>query len=121
MSRDRKGPLAIQGGSGDVLTGAIAGFGYFEQYCIKCHSVNKIGGNVGPELNYPRNITEYWEVENIWAFVKDPQSFRYNARMAPVTPLTRAEFDKIIAYFRYIAPVKPGIAPGNGQTVQATK
>jgi len=86
---------------------AMAGFEHFEHYCIKCHPINRIGGNVGPDMNYPKNITDYWEVENIWAYAKDPQSFRYNARMAPVTPLTRAEFDQIIAYLRYIRQVKP--------------
>lgn len=81
---------------------AIAGFQHFERYCIKCHSINRIGGNVGPDFNDPKNITEYWEIENMWAYAKNPQSFRFNARMAPVTRLTRAEFDQIIVYLQYM-------------------
>lgn len=86
---------------------AIAGFDHFRHYCIKCHSINKIGGNVGPELNYPKNITEYWDVDNMWAYTQNPQAFRYNARMAPIAGLTRAEFDEIIVYLQYIREVKP--------------
>lgn len=88
---------------------AMAGFNQFRNHCIKCHSINKIGGNVGPDFNYPKNITEYWEVENIWKYAKNPQSFRYNARMSPITSLTREEFDDIIVYLRYIRLEKPKV------------
>ena len=81
---------------------AIAGFRHFEHYCIKCHSINRTGGNVGPDFNDPKNITDYWDIENMWAYAKNPQSFRFNARMAPVTGLTRAEFDQIIVYLQYM-------------------
>lgn len=86
---------------------AINGFNQFRDNCIKCHSINKLGGNVGPEFNFPKNITDYWEVENMWNYVKNPQSFRYNARMNPITSLTRDEFDEIIEYLRYVRSVKP--------------
>lgn len=86
---------------------AIAGFNQFRDNCIKCHSINKVGGNVGPDFNFPKNITDYWEIDNMWNYAKDPQSFRYNARMNPITSLTREEFDEIIIYLRYIRSVKP--------------
>ena len=50
----------------------------------------------------------------MWANAKDPQSFRYNAHMAPVSNLTRAEFEGIVTYLRYIRPVKP--EPGAAET-----
>lgn len=89
---------------------ALAGFQHFQQYCIKCHSVNRIGGNLGPEFNDPRNITDYWEVENMWAYAKNPRSFRYNARMKAITPMTRPEFDEIIAYLKYMRGQEPQTA-----------
>lgn len=81
---------------------ALAGFYHFRDHCIKCHSINKIGGDMGPDFNYPKNITDYWEVEHMWNYAKNPQSFRYNARMNPITSLTREEFDEIIKYLQYV-------------------
>lgn len=86
---------------------AIAGFQNFRDYCIKCHSINKIGGNVGPDFNHPKNITDYWDIENMWAYAKNPQSFRYNARMHPMDDLSRNEFDAIIQYLRFIRNTQP--------------
>jgi cytochrome c2 len=31
---------------------------------VTCHAINKIGGNMGPELNYPKSVTEYWNKSN---------------------------------------------------------
>ena len=78
------------------------GFEYYKQYCNKCHSVNKVGGNLGPEFNYPKSILEYWDVENIRAFAKNPASFRYNSKMQAIAPLTREEFEEIIKYLEYM-------------------
>lgn len=39
----------------------------------------------------------------MWAYAKDPQSFRYNARMHPMTELKREEFDEIVVYLQYIS------------------
>jgi hypothetical protein len=35
------------------------GFDLFRKECLKCHSLNLQGGDIGPELNVPQNITEY--------------------------------------------------------------
>jgi hypothetical protein len=40
---------------------AMAGFLIFKDRCIRCHSINLQGGDLGPELNIPMNVTEYWE------------------------------------------------------------
>ncbi|MEL6652723.1 MAG: cytochrome c, partial [Bacteroidota bacterium] len=76
----------------------LEGFELFKHTCIKCHTVNKVGGSMGPELNFPRNITEYWQKEDIWAFVQSPQSFRYNSKMPPMANLEREEFELIYGY-----------------------
>ncbi|NRB46860.1 MAG: cytochrome c [Saprospiraceae bacterium] len=78
----------------------LEGFKLYETHCLKCHSLNKIGGVMGPEFNYPRNILSYWEADNMWAFLNDPKSFRYNSKMPPITYLERAQFDEIVKYLR---------------------
>ncbi len=85
---------------------ALAGFSIYKKNCIKCHAINKIGGELGPDFNHPKNITEYWDTENIWEYAKDPQSFRHNAKMPPVVNLEREEFEEVLAYLEYIREVK---------------
>lgn len=57
------------------------GFVAFKQHCIKCHSVNGDGSDVGPELNYPVSVTEYWYPEWLVKFISDPQSVRHKSKM----------------------------------------
>ncbi|MCW3089845.1 MAG: cytochrome c, class [Ferruginibacter sp.] len=76
------------------------GFNLFRENCFKCHSINKVGGTVGPEFNFPRNITEYWKEEDMLAFVKNPASYRYNSRMPPVTNVSDMDLNEIIKYIR---------------------
>lgn len=84
----------------------VAGFRLFSQHCMKCHSVNKVGGLMGPEFNVPKNITEYWTEENIIAFAKNPQSFHYRSTMTPVVGVSDESFEKILAYLKYMAKHK---------------
>lgn len=84
----------------------IAGFELYKSKCMKCHSVNKVGGIMGPEFNIPKNITEYWQPTDIKAFVKNPYSYRYNSKMPPVEGIQDAEIDKIIQYLSYMKDYK---------------
>jgi mono/diheme cytochrome c family protein len=78
---------------------AWRGFAIFRRECVACHAVNGEGGTVGPELNLPRSIVEYRPAEQIQAFVRDPQSFRYTSM--PANPhLTDADLEALVAYFR---------------------
>ncbi len=61
---------------------AKRGHDVFLHKCVKCHAVNRQGGSVGPELNVPMNVTEYWTVDQIKAYVKNPATFRYGAMPA---------------------------------------
>ncbi|MEL6256258.1 MAG: cytochrome c [Bacteroidota bacterium] len=74
------------------------GYKSFKLYCMKCHQINKVGGEMGPDLNYPKSITEYMKKEDIWGFIKDPQSYRYNSKMPPMVPLSREEYEEIYKY-----------------------
>ncbi len=62
---------------------AKQGFLHFQQHCIKCHTINGEGSAVGPELNYPANVTEYWKHEWLEKFIADPQSVRSSSTMTP--------------------------------------
>jgi mono/diheme cytochrome c family protein len=53
------------------------GFQTFRVQCLPCHAINRAGGNVGPELNLPRNILEYRNPGVVRAFIKNPLAFRY--------------------------------------------
>lgn len=84
-----------------------AGFKLFQNKCMKCHAINQEGGRMAPEFNDPKNITEYWDKEDIWAFAKAPQSYRSTSLMPAVTDLEREEFEQIYAYLEHIKEVKP--------------
>lgn len=84
----------------------IAGFELYKNKCMKCHSVNMVGGIMGPELNIPKNITEYWKIEDIKAFVKNPYAYRYNSKMPPVLDIKDQEIDVIINYLTYLKDYK---------------
>jgi mono/diheme cytochrome c family protein len=78
---------------------AWRGFAIYRRECVACHAVNGEGGSVGPELNLPRSIVEYRSAEQLKAFVRDPQSFRYTSM--PANPhLSDADLDALVAYFR---------------------
>jgi mono/diheme cytochrome c family protein len=78
---------------------AWRGFAIYRRECVACHAINGEGGAVGPELNVPRSIVEYRPAEQLKAFVRDPQSFRYTSM--PANPhLSDADLDALVAYFR---------------------
>lgn len=79
-----------------------AGFEVYRQQCMRCHSINLVGGTLGPEFNVPRNITEYWQKTHIWEYAKDPQSFRLHSKMYPIQELTPADFEQLYAYLRHM-------------------
>jgi mono/diheme cytochrome c family protein len=81
---------------------AQKGFAVFQLHCMKCHGVNKIGGVMGPEFNYPKNITEYWKKEDIWHFLQNPQSYRYSSKMPAQSTLKREEFEEIYTYLNFM-------------------
>jgi len=83
-----------------VVAGSPAdrGFQTFRAQCLPCHAINRAGGNVGPELNVPRNILEYRDPMTVRAFIKNPLAFRYTV-MPPHPNMTTEELDGLIAYF----------------------
>jgi cytochrome c2 len=76
------------------------GYIVFQKHCQPCHSVNLDGGNVGPELNVPRNITEYWNESDIRSLIIDPNSYHWGSRMPAFGHLPNNEIDALLAYLR---------------------
>lgn len=57
------------------------GFIAFRTHCLKCHSLNGEGGVAGPELNFPMNVTEYYQPTFLKKWISDPLSVRYRTIM----------------------------------------
>lgn len=88
------------------------GYLSFQQHCLKCHSLNGYGAKLGPELNYPLNVTEYWQADVLKQFILNPQSVRLNSPMAAFyagLPDQAQRVDEVIAYLK--AMVKHKQAP----------
>ena len=65
---------------------ALRGYSYFKIHCTKCHSLGGVGGKVGPELHYPKNVTGYWQKGRLVEWVLNPASFRIPNGMPPLAP-----------------------------------
>ena len=74
------------------------GFALFKNQCMRCHSINLQGGDLGPELNVPRNVTEYWSEQNLRAFIKDASGFHARSKMPPFLHLTDEQLDQLVLY-----------------------
>lgn len=81
---------------------AKAGFLQFQTYCIKCHKVNGSGGDVGPELAKPINVTTYFKEEYLRKFIEDPESVRKGAKMPKIFGQTSGDKEAIDAIISYL-------------------
>ncbi|MFN3848901.1 MAG: c-type cytochrome [Spirosomataceae bacterium] len=84
---------------------ALAGYEIFKNRCQTCHSINKIGGKMGPELNYPKSVTEYWKTEDLQAFIVNPAAYRNEVKM-PTLGIKPEESASIVKYLTYMSKHK---------------
>jgi cytochrome c2 len=84
----------------------MKGLGVFREQCSKCHSINKVGGSLGPELNVPRNVTEYWSRNKLAEFIKEPRSFRRGSRMPSFAWLGDEQIEELIQYLMAMKDAK---------------
>ena len=81
------------------------GYNLFQNQCITCHAINEIGGTMGPELNYPKSVTEYWKEKELVAYIVNPASFRHKVKM-PTLGITQQQSQEIVDYLKYMAQHK---------------
>ncbi|MEW5737936.1 MAG: c-type cytochrome [Myxococcota bacterium] len=81
------------------------GFQLFRGLCLKCHALNRQGGTVGPELNVPKNVTEYRDEAFLRAWIRNPFTYRVSV-MPPSPQLSEGDLDALLAYLRAMASVK---------------
>jgi mono/diheme cytochrome c family protein len=81
------------------------GFDLFSRYCIRCHSVNLSGGKVGPELNIPKNISEYFKEQELSGFILNASAYRAGTKMPNFESVITAEDVKDIVH--YLKQKKP--------------
>ena len=100
---------------GDVPTGSPVrtGQALVVTQCMVCHPLNGAGAaRVGPDLNLPRNPTEYFQPQALKAFMRDPASLRrwpeMRMRGFDATSMSDADLDAVVAYLTYMAGRKKG-------------
>lgn len=81
---------------------AKPGYELFKSRCQTCHSINKIGGKMGPELNFPKSVTEYWKPEDLKAFIQHPEAYRNEVKM-PNLGIKPKEAEDIVKYLEYMS------------------
>jgi mono/diheme cytochrome c family protein len=96
----RPAPMAPTGARAD---GQVArGYALFQGHCLACHQMNGQGGAVGPELNVPMNVTEYWRPAALRKLLADPLSVRAGSKMPGFGHLGEPALDDLVAYLRYM-------------------
>lgn len=85
---------------------AYQGFLLFKQSCISCHSINLQGGELGPELNAPKNVTEYWTEDHLKAFIPNASGYRYKSKMPTFPQFSAEDIDHLVAYLKHMKGYK---------------
>lgn len=85
-----------------------AGQALFVTQCLTCHRLNGAGSaDIGPDLNLPMNPTEYFRIDALRRYIRDPASVRHwPAQRMPAfdkSTLSDQEIDNIIAYLTHMA------------------
>lgn len=67
-----------------------------EKSCMVCHTINGVGGNVGPTLN---GVMDRFDEESMRKWLRNPQAVRDGSRM-PNFGFSDEELEAVIAYLK---------------------
>ncbi len=95
LFRDKYPEVYPQGVSED--SSVYQGFEMFKHRCMRCHSINRQGGKVGPDLNAPMNVLQYRPANMVKEFIKHPSKYRYT-HMPDNPDLSDKQLQNIIDY-----------------------
>lgn len=84
----------------------LRGLTVWREQCSRCHSLNKVGGAVGPELNVPVNITEFWPRERILQMIENPASLRWGSAMPSFAWLPSSDREAVLKYLEAMREAK---------------
>lgn len=95
----------------DVSPKVRSGYQIFQQSCMNCHKMNGQGtSDLGPDLNIPRNPTEYFKSNALRDFIKNPESVRawpsMKMRWSKKDPFTDEQINELIAYLKFMAATR---------------
>ena len=85
-----------------------SGYKLFKNHCLTCHAINGIGGTMGPELNYPKSVAEYWKEDELVKYIINPASFRNKVKM-PTLGISKQQSQEIVDYLKYMSENKKKI------------
>jgi cytochrome c2 len=90
----------------------LSGYLLFQKHCITCHAINEIGGEMGPELNYPKSVTSYWKEKDLIAYIVNPTAYRSKVKM-PILGISIQQSKAIVEYLKYLSINKKMIKKNN--------
>lgn len=73
---------------------------------MKCHAMNGVGGTLGPELNYPCSVTEYWNPGFLSRFIAKASSIRAGTKMPDFASMPGKDVESIVEYLQYMGSHK---------------
>jgi cbb3-type cytochrome c oxidase subunit III len=101
MKRRKTIKTALRGMGSDRAN--TRGYNLFVQHCSKCHELNDVGGTMGPELNNPCSVTEYWNLHFLGRFIERSTSIRSGSKMPPFPELSEADISAVVKYLQFMA------------------
>jgi cytochrome c553 len=79
---------------------AYRGFSTFRNRCLHCHSMDRMGGKIGPDLNAPQSIVAYRSKYMIKEMIKHASKYRYTI-MPDHSDLSDSDLDDLYNYFQF--------------------
>ncbi len=93
-------PLVYPQGA-QVTSGVYKGYEIFKGRCVRCHAMNRQGGEIGPDLNAPQSIVSYRSEFMVKELIKQPSKYRYT-HMPDHPDFSETDLNNLIEYFNYM-------------------